>query len=404
MRTRFRASALRIDPPAAASARRWILLPWLAVVFVALVLNVVAPLPGQQDARPWAAGLLAFPVAAGLVLAHRPRSVVGLLLGTVGTAAGIIFIGGWLSETYPGGWSRYLEALETVVVVAQFWAIISLLYVFPTGLPRLSWVRRGYGLVTAWMALMAVIGVMRPGPLDITGRDNPLGIGPESFTAWFDAGLVVLPVGVVGGVATLVHRHRHADAVERAQLKWFTSASTLVVATVGIIAFVPEGTVDALTFALVVAGFWALPSAIVVAVLRYRLFEVDRLVSRTATYAAVLVVLAGVYATGVFLVARVVPGQGDLAVAASTLAVAAMFRPLTRRMHHALGRRFNRRRYDSDLEISRFAERLRGAVEVEVDDLVGDLLGVVQATLAPATASLWVSSTHERQPAVPPGR
>jgi hypothetical protein len=381
--------------------RRWVILLWSAAVFGSLALSVAFPPPGSEDSRPWAAGLMAFPVASALVLMHRPRNPVGLLLGVVSAAAGILFIGGWLETTYPGDWGRYLEAVQGGVVVVQFWAILSLLYLFPSGVPDAAWPRMAYRLFTAWAVAMTVLGVVRPGALDVSGRDNPLGLGPAWLSAFFDAGIVVLPIGALVGVGVLVHRRRRADVVERSQLKWFQSGAALVIAIMVVIAFVPEGTADPVTFAIVVGGFWALPAAIVVAVLRYRLFEIDRLISRTFAYAIVLGTLAVVYVGMVFLVSSLLPRQGDLAVAVSTLAAAALFRPLLARTRHTIDRRFNRPRYDRAREVGRFAERVRD--DIGLDDLTANLLTVVDHTMQPTSAGVWIRlpSRDQQELAVP---
>jgi hypothetical protein len=368
--------------------RRWVILLWSAAVFGSLALSVAFPPPGSGDSRPWAAGLMAFPIASALVLMHRPRNPVGLLLGVVSAAAGILFIGGWLETTHPGDWARYLEAVQGGVVVVQFWAILSLLYVFPTGVPDAAWTRLAHRVFTAWAGAMAVLGVVRPGALDVSGRDNPLGLGPAWLSTLFDAGIVILPIGALLGAGVLVHRRRRADLVERAQLKWFESGAALVLAVMVVIAFVPEGTADAITFTVVVAGFWGLPAAIVVAVLRYRLFEIDRLIGRTVSYAIVLGTLAAGYGGLVFLTSSLLPRQGDLAVAASTLAVAALFRPSLARTRRAIDRRFNRPRYDREREVERFAGRVRE--EIGLDDLTANLLTVVDQTVQPTLAGVWI--------------
>jgi hypothetical protein len=368
--------------------RRWVILLWSAVVLGALALSVAFPPWGSEDSRPWAVGLMAFPVASALVLMHRPRNPVGLLLGVVSAAAGILFIGGWLELAFPGDWGRYLEAIQGGVVVVQFWAILSLLYVFPSGLPEAAWTRLAYRVFTAWFTVAALLGVVRPGPLDVSGRENPLGLGPPLLTTLYDNSIVVAPIAALVGVAVLVHRRRRADAVERAQLKWFWSGAVLLLAVLVVIAFVPEGTADAVTFAIVVGGFWGLPVAIVIAVLRYRLFEIDRLISRTFAYAIVLGTLAVVYAGLVFLVSGLLPRQGDLAVAVSTLAVVGLFRPFLARTRHAIDRRFDRPRFDREREVARFAERVRD--NIALDDLTADLLTVVGHTLRPATAAVWL--------------
>jgi hypothetical protein len=138
---------------------------------------------------------------------------------------------------------------------------------------------------------------------------------------------------------------------------------------------------------------WALPAAITVAILRYRLYEIDRLVSRTVSYAVVIGMLVAVYAGGVFLLRSLLPVEGDLAVAASTLAVAALFNPLRRRVQKRVDRRFNRPRYDAEREVERFAGRMR--TDLDLDDVTGDLLGVVTMTVQPAAATVWIRGDHQ---------
>lgn len=368
--------------------RRLAIVVAAAVVLLATLLNLAFPLPGQETARPWAAGLMAFPVAAALVLVHRPGNPVGRLLGLVAAAAGIIFIGSWTIETWPGDWSRPLEALQMLAIIIQFWAIISLLYVFPDGVPATAGARWAYRVFTWWMGLMLVVGAVRPGPMDGTGRENPFGLGPSWLAELFDAGIVVLPLGVAAGVVVLVRRRQRAGVVERAQLKWFTSAAGLVVVMVAVIALVPEGTLEAVTFPIVVGGFWALPAAIVVAVLRYRLFEIDRILSRTVSYGVVVAVLTAVYVVAVYLVSSLLPRQNDLAVAVSTLTAAALFRPLTHRTRAAVDRRFNRAGTDRRDELARFADRLRDPLDPGT--LTNALVEAVGRTIQPAAASVWL--------------
>jgi hypothetical protein len=287
------------------------------------------------------------------------------------------------------GWTAYLEALDAPYVVVQFWAIITLLYVFPDGIAT---GRRGHLVLqafTGWAVLMGLAGLLAPGPLLITGRANPLGVGPAWLTTAFEAGLWGIPLGVAAGTAVLVARWRRAEGTERAQLKWFVSAAGLVIAVVALIMVVPEeADVDVVAIAVVVTGFWALPAAIVTAVLRYRLYDIDRLVSRTVTYGVVAGLLAAVYVTGVFLLSGVLPLEGDLAVAASTLAVAGLLHPVHRTVRQVVERRFNRPRYDAARELERFTASLRD--EVDLHDLTSGLLDVVASTMQPSTAAVWI--------------
>jgi Na+-transporting NADH:ubiquinone oxidoreductase subunit NqrB len=139
-------------------------------------------------------------------------------------------------------------------------------------------------------------------------------------------------------------------------------------------------------------AFLCLDIAIAVAVLKYRLYEIDRIISRTLAYAIVTGLLVGMYAGLVLLATRVLSFHTPVAVAASTLAAAALFNPLRRRVQKAVDRRFNRARYDADKAITAFAAHLRDAVDL--DTVRTDLLTAVQATLAPAHASVWISQRN----------
>jgi hypothetical protein len=140
---------------------------------------------------------------------------------------------------------------------------------------------------------------------------------------------------------------------------------------------------------IAIVGGLAFPLAIGVAILKYRLFDIDRIISRTLAYAIVTSLLVGVYAGVVLLATRVLPFSSSVAVAASTLAAAALFNPLRRWVQRAVDRRFNRARYDADRTVAAFAARLTGAVDL--DTVQADLAGVVHQALEPAHVSVWIS-------------
>jgi hypothetical protein len=142
-------------------------------------------------------------------------------------------------------------------------------------------------------------------------------------------------------------------------------------------------------FAIANAGIVALPVCIGVAILRYRLYDIDRIISRTLAYAIVTGLLVGVYAGLVLLATHVLAFQTPVAVAGSTLAAAALFTPVRRRVQHLVDRRFNRARYDADRTVAAFAGRLQDAVDL--DTVRADLTGVVHAALEPAHLSIWIA-------------
>jgi hypothetical protein len=178
---------------------------------------------------------------------------------------------------------------------------------------------------------------------------------------------------------------RQADGVHRQQLKWLASGAAVAL-TVGVwgSAFT-SGVVSYLLAATLIA----LPISIGVGILRYRLYEIDRIISRTLSYAIVTGLLIGVYTGLVLLATHLLTFSSSAAVAVSTLVAAALFNPLRRRVQHAVDRRFNRTRYDADRTVAAFAARLKDAVDL--DSVQNDLTGVVQRTLEPAHVSVWVS-------------
>jgi hypothetical protein len=205
--------------------------------------------------------------------------------------------------------------------------------------------------------------------------------------------LLALAIAVSG--LSLLPRFRRARGVERQQLKWFAYAAALLAAflisqALGLQTF---GLVDLLVETLTFAGVYA---GIGIAVLRYRLYEIDRLVNRTLVYGTLTALLGLVYAAGVFGLGSLLNptrGESALAVAASTLAVAALFQPARRRVQQVVDRRFNRRRYDAAKTINAFAVRLRD--QVDLDTLSAELLAVVNQTVEPDKASLWLRPPPE---------
>jgi hypothetical protein len=198
---------------------------------------------------------------------------------------------------------------------------------------------------------------------------------------------------VVGAVATVVVRYRRAGADEREQLKWLILAAAAL--PVGLVThsiadtFAPgaDGTIE-LIFSFAVPAF---PIAIGIAVLKYRLYDIDRIISRTLVYGALTALLAGLYA-GIVLALQAAFGsvtQGnELAVACSTLAVAALFRPVRRRVQRVVDRRFYRSKVDAEAMLARFGTRLRH--EADLDALLVEVRSVVAEALAPAHVSLWL--------------
>jgi hypothetical protein len=198
---------------------------------------------------------------------------------------------------------------------------------------------------------------------------------------------------VVVAAGSLVVRLRRARGTERQQLRWVALAAALVSgAAVVVVAGVVAGAAALVSW---VAGICVaiLPLAIGAAVLRYRLYDLDRIISRTLTYGLLTVLLGGAYA-GVVLVGGLLGSGSSLAVAGATLAVAAVFQPARRRLQQLVDRRFNRRRYDAARTIEAFSARLRE--QVDLDTLTTELLAVVGQTMQPAQTSLWLRPPRAR--------
>lgn len=197
--------------------------------------------------------------------------------------------------------------------------------------------------------------------------------------------IVTLPLAMILALISVFWRFRHAEAVERQQLRWFGFAGLAMVAAVATGMLVPGA------WFLMFAGLGMLPLAAGVAILRYRLYDLDRLVSRTIAYAMVSGVLLAVFAGAILIFqAALEPltGRNGIAVAASTLLVAALFQPLRRRVQTRVDHRFNRARYDADRTLTAFGNRLRG--EVDLEQLGADIGETVVRTVQPATVSVWL--------------
>ena len=351
------------------------------------------------------------PIAAvGLVIArHRPRNPIGWLL--IATAASAVLSDDaelyvWLvyrlGHHLPLGPAALLLAFTWFIIYATLPVAILL---FPDGIlpsPRWRWVLRAYLTVTGFLlasvyaavvSLIAAHDVRIDASGDLTALDNPSG-----GIAWLaTVHTVIFPIMVVfwlSFVARLLLSWRRASIVRRQQLKWLLAGCGISLAT-GIISVIsglfphaPAAVQGAAAFVSDL-GFAVLAVCIGMAILRYRLYDIDRIISRTLAYAIVTGLLAGLYAGLVLLATRVLAVHTSVAVAAATLAAAALFNPLRRRVQRVVDRRFNRARYDADLIVAAFAARLKDTVGL--DSLPDDLAAVVGRALEPAHISVWMS-------------
>ena len=278
-----------------------------------------------------------------------------------------------------------------------------LLILFPDGrLPSARW------RVVAWLSAGVIVIVtlseaFRPGELAAArGVDNPYGIAvAEHMPLRLAGGMnVLLVLCILAAATSVVLRFRRARGRERLQIKWFAYAGALVAVLLGL-AMAGELVADLLGAErplglrlvenAVSASAVGLPLAIGIAVLRHDLYEIDVVINRTLVYGVLTVILAGTYLGLVLLLQLALSPLtegNELAVAGSTLAVAALFRPARRRIQALVDRRFYRRKYDATQTLAAFSARLRE--EVELDTLSAELRGVVHETMQPAHVSLWL--------------
>jgi hypothetical protein len=272
-----------------------------------------------------------------------------------------------------------------------------LVLVFPDGrLPssRWRWLVAVYAAVGAlWMtgAIVITVGALADHRTQVDSGGNLLLLsGNDPAAGWWNLlQSLFFPVLVACWLASIASQalsYRRSSGVRRQQLKWLLAGSAVTPAGLGL-AVLLRGVPWA--NAIGVIAFLALPVSIGVAVLRYRLFDIDRIVSRTLAYAIVTGLLVGVYAGLVLLTTEVFGFHTPVAVAASTLAAAALFTPVRRRVQRLVDRRFNRARYDAETTVAAFADRLKDAVDL--DSVRDDLAGVVQQALEPTHLSVWVS-------------
>jgi hypothetical protein len=340
----------------------------------------------------------------GAVLAsRRPAHPVGWLLLVLGLSV----VTSGLAQGYASYGLARPGSLPAADWAAMYddasWAPWSALIGFvllltPTGsLPSPRW--RWWAVVTAAAPVVYLLAdPLRGGPLGAPYQSvtSPVAVPALSGLAGVAAflSIIISQLAVVVGAASLVVRFRRARGVERQQLRWVAFAAALsalavVAATAGALIAAPA--VGDWSFGMYVA---LLPVATGAAILRYRLYDLDRIISRTLAYGLLTVLLGGAYAGLVLGLGQLVGRSSPLLVAGATLAVASAFQPARRRVQNLVDRRFNRRRYDAARTIEEFSIRLRD--EVDLDTLTAELLGVVDQTMQPTRVSLWL------RPATPP--
>ena len=404
--------------------------------------------PGPRGAASastglWAVVLLAAAAAAAMTIVARGDLALGDLtsnLGAAAAAAGYATLGalivrragntiGWIMlgggaaiaflalassyavigvATFPGSLpaAKQVGALSQCSFAVVVFTIAFMFLLFPTGALTS---RRWLPVATAGVLLtgLSTAGLaVHPGPVALAAPGGVSVIFPNPLAAE-NAGPVLgaLLIGTITGLmvsvaaflaaalVSLAVRYRAGGQLLRHQVKWLALTAVgfvtcLLIAVLAIAAGQPWLTTVAYT-AFELLALLGIPAAMTIAILRYRLYDIDRIISRTVAYAIVTWLLVGVYAGLVLLATHVLPLSDPVAVAVATLAAAALFSPLRRRVQRAVDRRFNRARYDADQTIAMFAAQLKDAVDL--DSVRNDLAGAVRQALEPAHVSVWLS-------------
>jgi uncharacterized membrane protein YidH (DUF202 family) len=339
--------------------------------------------------------IVAFATVGALLAWKRPRNPIGWLLSGSGLAYAL------------GGFSLLLTHFPRTLTLGDWlgwvWLLglglcVFVVLLFPAGsLPSRRWRPvawaaaaglAGWVLSNVFAPMIIAADVPVPNPIGVTGAPGKI------FTVMAVGSVALIAATSLAGVLSLVFRYRRAQAAERAQLRWLVYAGALIVAA--ILAEVlaariigPGATSNNLQNAMGSGAAALVPVAIGIAVLRYRLYDIDRIISRTVAYAIVTGLLVGVYAGLVLLATQVLRFHTPVAVAAATLTAAALFNPVRRRVQRRVDRQFNRARYDADQIAAAFAARLKDTVDLS--SVRDDLTGIVSRALEPTHVSVWIS-------------
>ena len=369
----------------------------VSLLIAVLLYSVVGLLAGAIVVPPednvWLLflALMSYPLVGFLVLIKRPGNRIGLLMIVivVFVATALLLIVVAASESLPLQMRAWAEALSQPFWFLFFGALGSVIILFPSGSISNRLDRIAILTLLALLVVVSLLSLMRPGVLEITGQPNPMGVGGMGAIAdWAlgDDGFFLYVAAIALALASVAVRWRTSEGVERLQFRWFGAGAVVFFLGVLISTLIVEGFVaNRITFA---AAFLALPVAIGIAILRYRLYDIDRIISRTAAYALVVGILAAVFVMSVTLSQQLLPVENQFGIVVSTLVVAAVFSPLRRRVQSIVDRRFNRTKYEAQRVLDEFAVRLRNDVDLEPMQMA--LLSAAQETMQPSHLSLWV--------------
>jgi len=365
-------------------------------------------------AVPYSVVVLAFATVGALLASRRPDNPIGWIYCVVSLTSSVWMLAveyaRYAAVTRPGALPlpTFVVWLATESIVAVGWGLMATFAVllFPTGrLPSRRW-RPVAWFAAITIAVAAVATALRPGPVDeqLLPMRNPAGI---ETAAWllgpvYTVGWPALAMAAVASGISLVLRFRPASGDEKQQLKWFTYATVFFVVMLTIHSIAEEilgpEVWRPIEPMLLAPAITSMPIAVAIAIFKYRLYDIDVIIRRTLVYALLTAMLAFFYFGGVALLqylSQAITGGGrdqpQWAIVVSTLAIAALFQPLRRRIQRFIDRRFYRKRYHAARTLEAFAARLRD--EVELNGLTEDLLAVVRETIQPEHVSLWLRPT-----------
>jgi hypothetical protein len=347
--------------------------------------------------------MVSFSVVGALIASHRPENPIGWIFLAEGFSYGLLSAGDeyavYALLTNPGALPLGAEASwlgQWIWAPGLGLSLVFLPLLFPDGHPPSHrWRPVGWlGGLSIGLIVVSSMIVLWPGrgPALVTGDEMPSHVSHVAYVLVDFIALPMLFVAGLGAVISLFVRFRRARGDERQQIKWFVSAAALTLVWITVFGQSTRGlpeAIVALSFLLVIPS---IPLATGIAILRYRLYDIDRIINRTLVYGALTATLVALYFGGIVVLQRVfvllTGQQSTLAVVASTLLIAALFTPLRRRIQGFIDRRFYRRKYDARKTLEAFSTKLKN--ETDLEALNNDLVGVVRETMQPAHVSLWL--------------
>jgi hypothetical protein len=396
-------------------------LAWLAWSLVALAvallvggislarmtMSIVEELPNDSEADPVSAvftlaTVLTFSVVGAIIASRQPRNAIGWIFCSIGLVVGLNGLtGGYTEYQLAGGGAAPGSLTETAAWFSSWswtlWVYVPtsfLLLLFPDGrLPSPRW------RPVAWCAGIGIIGfvagyALQPGPLeDYPQIANPYGVDSPVVTMVGALAAILAAASMLASAVSLIVRMRRAGRVERQQIKWLAYGGAVVVGAVFVGGAISVWKVN-VGISIIGFGLLGLPVFTGIAMVKHRLYDIDVVINRTLVYGSLTIMLAAVYFAGVVgtqYVFRAVTGQErlpQLAVVVSTLAIAALFDPLRRRIQAFIDRRFYRSKYDAAKTLEAFSSKLRD--ETDLGTISDDLISVVRETMQPEHASLWL--------------